>query len=242
MITFFKWLKHWSNFRWKISPATVIPNGITVYWNLPNAVLKVVKMRLHLIPDANNPFHNCIPSWCMNWQSSEQCPLGFKSYGSRITALLRFVGSRHMWSLGLPSTSMKLLIHGVASFTGLMTPSWSMLSISFLKASLRWMGTGLHGVCFSVMFISTCMWYGGLGNLPIPSNMSRYFDNIFSLLVIIMPGSCFWTVFLDVSALPSGSYLWSDTSYFDQWTLRAVIFVFLGWSMVLVIRLAHGGR
>ena len=49
-----------------------------------------------------------------------------KWYGSCITALLRVNGSRHMQSLGLPDlslplTSMKLLIHGVASLTYLMT-------------------------------------------------------------------------------------------------------------------------
>ena len=53
------------------------------------------------------------------------------------------------------------------------------------------------------------MWYGKLGNLPIPLNMSGYFDNICSLLVITMLGFGFWTVFLDVDvdALLGGSSL-----------------------------------
>ena len=170
-----------------------------------------------------------------------------KWYGSHITALLSFVRSRHMHNFGLPdlslpSTKTKLFIYGVASVTGLMTLAWSMLSISFLKASLRWIRTGLHRVCFSVMSILTCMRYGKLGNLPIPLNTSGYLNNICSLLVIVMAGSSFWTVFLDVNALLGGCYLWSDNSCLDRWTFRAVIFVFLGWSMVLVIRLAHGGR
>ena len=172
-----------------------------------------------------------------------------KQYSSHIMALFRFIRSRHMQSFGLPdlslpSMSMKLLIHRVASLTGLMIPAWSILSISFLKVSLRWMGTGLHRVFFSVMLRLTCMWYGKLGNLLIPSNTSGYFDNICSLLIIAMLGLGFWTVFLnvDIDALFGGSCLWSDTSCFDQWTFRDVNFVFLGWSIVLVIRLACGVR
>ena len=71
------------------------------------------------------------------------------------------------------------------------------------------MGTGLHGVCFSVMFGLTCMWYGKLGNLPIPLNTSGYLDNICCLLVIAMFGFGFWTVFIDadVDAWLSGSCL-----------------------------------
>ena len=164
-------------------------------------------------------------------------------------ALFGFVGSRHMRSfrlpdLSLPSTSMKLFLHGVASLTGLMIPAWSILSISILKASLRWMGTSQHGVCFGVMFGLTCMWYSRLGNLLIPSKMSGYFDNICSLLVIMMFGFDFWTVFIDtdVVAWLCGSCLWVDTSCFDWWTFKDVNFAFFGWSIVLVIRLAHGGR
>ena len=35
--------KPWSSLHWKASPATVAPNGMTVYLNLPISVLKVVK-------------------------------------------------------------------------------------------------------------------------------------------------------------------------------------------------------
>ena len=172
-----------------------------------------------------------------------------KWYGSHITALFRFIRSRHMWSFGLPdlsvpSPSTKLFIYGVASLTSLMIMAWSILSISFLKASLRWMGTGLHGVCFGVMFGSTCMWYGKPWNLPIPSNTSRYLDNICSLLVTVMLGFGFWTVSVDanVDVWLAGSCHWAETSCFNWWTFKDVDFVFLGWSIVLVIRLAHGGR
>ena len=54
------------------------------------------------------------------------CSGVLKCYGSHITDLFRFVGSRHMQSLGLPdlslpSMSTKLLIHTVTSLTGLIT-------------------------------------------------------------------------------------------------------------------------
>ena len=35
--------KHWSSLCWKTSPATVIPNGITVCLNLSSSVLKAVR-------------------------------------------------------------------------------------------------------------------------------------------------------------------------------------------------------
>ena len=35
--------KHWSSLHWKTPLATVIPNGITVYLNLPMSALNVVK-------------------------------------------------------------------------------------------------------------------------------------------------------------------------------------------------------
>ena len=35
--------KYWSSFLWNTSPATVMPNGIMVYWYLPNSILKIVR-------------------------------------------------------------------------------------------------------------------------------------------------------------------------------------------------------
>ena len=157
--------------------------------------------------------------------------------------------SRHMQSFGLPdlslpSMSMKLLTHRVASLTGLMIPAWNILSISFLKASFRLNGYWPAQSLFwcDVHIDLYVVWQ--TGNLLIPSNMSRYFDNICSLLVIVMPGFSFWTVFIDadIDTWLGGSCLWADTSCFDQWTFKDVNFVLLGWSIVLVIRLAHGGR
>ena len=125
-------------------------------------------------------------------------------YGSHTNALLRLVGSRHILSLRYPclslsSTNTKLLIQGVAWFTGFKTSTCNILSISFLKASFEWTGIGWQGVCFGVSLGSTWIWYG------IP--------------------------------------LWLDTldSFFETWTLILDL-VFLGWSTLLVIRLALGGR
>ena len=78
-----------------------------------------------------------------------------KWYGSLIIALFRVVGSKQMHSLKLPdlsllSTSTKLLIQGVASWTGLSTAACSMLSTSCLNVSLRWTGIGWQGVCLGV--------------------------------------------------------------------------------------------
>ena len=43
----------------KTSPATVAPNGITVYWSLPSSVLKVSRMKkFHQAAGANNLFCN----------------------------------------------------------------------------------------------------------------------------------------------------------------------------------------
>ena len=78
-----------------------------------------------------------------------------KWYTSLITALFKLVGSRHILNLTCPwlslfSTRTKLLIHSVASFTGSRTLVCNIWLISFWNASLRWIGMGLHGVCFSV--------------------------------------------------------------------------------------------
>ena len=42
-ITFFIWPKHWFSLHWNKFPATVIPNSITVYLNIPSSALKVVR-------------------------------------------------------------------------------------------------------------------------------------------------------------------------------------------------------
>ena len=81
----------------------------------------------------------------------------WKQYGSWIIALFRLAGSKQMQSFGLlvllsgDSTKMKVLIHGVASWTGLITPVVSIFSISCLKVCFRWTGMGLQGVCLGVM-------------------------------------------------------------------------------------------
>ena len=66
-----------------------------------------------------------------------------KQYGSWMIALFKFVRSKQIQSLGLPlllsvdSTKMKLFFHGVASWTGLMTPVASIFSVSFRKVCFK---------------------------------------------------------------------------------------------------------
>ena len=80
-----------------------------------------------------------------------------KQYGSPIIALFKLVTSKQMQNLDFPvllsfdSTKMKLLIHGVASWTGLITPAVSIYSIPCLKFCFRWTGMGLQSVCLGVM-------------------------------------------------------------------------------------------
>ena len=98
-----------------------------------------------------------------------------KCYGSCRIALFKFVGSRQILnlkflSLSLPLTRTNLLIQGVAWLTGFRTPTCTILSISCLKDSFRWTGTGQQGVCLGVTLGSTWIWYGGPGKHPIPSN------------------------------------------------------------------------
>ena len=81
--------------------------------------------------------------------------------------LFKFVGSKQILSFKLPdlslhSTSTKLLIHGVASCTGSITPACNLLSTSCLKASFRWTGIGQQGVCLGVTLGSSYIWYGDL--------------------------------------------------------------------------------
>ena len=59
--------------------------------------------------------------------------------------------------LSFPSTSTKLLIHGVDSCTGFKTPAFCILSISCLKASFKHTGIGLQGVCLGVILGSNNM-------------------------------------------------------------------------------------
>ena len=162
-----------------------------------------------------------------------------KWHGSLIIALFRFVGSKQMHGFKLPdlsllSTNTKLLIQGVASWTGLRTPACSIISTSCLNPYLRWTGIGQQGVCLRVTLGSICTLYGDPGKLPIPSKTSGNSCRICSLLVTSLGTAYFlfgiWgaTSFVD---------FWADTSCF--WT-HNVDLVFLGWSTELVIKLALG--
>ena len=104
----------------------------------------------------------------------------WKQYGLWMIALFQLVGSKQIWSFGLPvllsvdSNKVKLFIHGVASWTGLMTPAASIFSISCQKVCSKWTGMGLQGVYLGVMDGLTWIWYGSPGNQPMPLKSSGY--------------------------------------------------------------------
>ena len=164
-----------------------------------------------------------------------------KWYGFLVIALFRLVGSKQMCSFRLPSfsllsTSTKLFIQGVASWTGLSTPACGILSTSCLNASLRWTGIEQQGVCLGVTVGSICIWLGGPGKLPIPSKTSGYSHRICYLLVTSL-GTAYFC--FGIWAATSCVDLWLDTSCFCT---HNVDLVFLGWSAELAIKLALGGR
>ena len=118
------------------------------------------------------------------------------SAGSLTITVLRFVGSKQILSFKLPifsfpSTSTKLLIHGVASCTGFKTPAFSSLSISCLKACFKCTGTGLKGICLGVIFGSNLYVVWGTWKA---SNTLKYIwvplYTICSLLVTNLGTSC----------------------------------------------------
>ena len=129
-----------------------------------------------------------------------------KQYSSRMIALFKLVRSKQIRSLGLPlllsvdATKIKLFIHGVASWTGLMTPA-SIFSMSWQKVCFKWTGMGLQGVCLGVMDRLRWIWYGSPGNLPMPLKSSGYcswicsFDfTIWTLLGVFPWGTVEWEV------------------------------------------------
>ena len=136
--------KHWSSFHWKTSPATFAPNGITVYLNLTSSVLKVIRYEEALSSCwCQYPFLQTqtfiIHASAIKWTLSFGV---LKWHHSLTIALFEFVGSKQTLSfrlpdLSLPSTRTKLLIHGVASCTGLSTLACSILFISGWKAYFR---------------------------------------------------------------------------------------------------------
>ena len=126
------------------------------------------------------------------------------------------------------STRTKPLMHGVASRMGLSTYTCSILLTSCWKAFFRWTGIGQQGVCFGVTPGSSCMCYGGPGNLPIPQehlgNASKSFP--------YLGNSGLGIIFFCGDTVLSVVELWTAT-----WHL-----VLCGWSTELVIKLALGGR
>ena len=183
-------------------PATVVPNGMTVNLNWLISVLKVVKKLdssfngwcQYPLEQSSTVMTVALDSFCA-MSSGVQ-----KQYGSLIMALFRLVRSKQMQSFGFPvllscdSTKMKLLIHEVDSWTGMITPAISILSISCLKVCLRWTGMGLQGVWLGVMDRFVWKWYGLPQNLPMPSKSYGYCSLICSFVLMIL-------IFFGVSSL-----------------------------------------
>ena len=126
-----------------------------------------------------------------------------------------------------PSTSTKLIIQGVDWCTDLWIPAGNILSISCLNDSLRCTGAGQQEVCLGVTLWSTCIWYGGPGKHPIPSNTSGYNCKICYLLVISL-------------GIALGQLNTVD-SLLDT-CIASWLLVFFGWMTLHVMRLALDGR
>ena len=159
-----------------------------------------------------------------------------KQYGSWMIALFKLVGSKQIRSLGVPlllsvdSTKTKLFIHGVASWTGLMTLAASIFSISCQKVCFRWTGMGLHGVCLGVMDGLRWIWYGSPGNLPMPLKSSGYCSWIcsFDFTILTVLGVFSWgTVEVEVGRMD---------------VVDCVCTSLLGWSAALDMSVTLGGR
>ena len=191
IMTFSKWRKIESNFLWKMSPATVALKGMIVNLNWPISVLKVDKKLdssssgwcQYPLEQSSTGMTVALDSWCaMSSGFWKQC-------GSWSMALFRLVGSKQIQSFGLSvflfvdSTKTKLLIHGVASWTGLITLTVSIFSISCLKICFRSTGMGLQGVCLGVIDGFVWIWYGSPGKQPMPLKSSGYCSWICSFVL-----------------------------------------------------------
>ena len=126
---------------------------------------------------------------------------GFRnSMVHRWSLCLKLIGSKQIWSLGIPlllsvdSTKMKLFIHGVASWTGLMTLAASIFSISCRKVCFRWDWNGSAGCVFGVVMDGLrWIWYGSPGNLAKPLKSSGYCSWIcsFDFTILTLPRCVF---------------------------------------------------
>ena len=169
--------KHWSSMHWMTFPATVTPNGITVFPNLPSSVLKVVRK------DVASSSYWCQYPSC-NTHRHDTCICKQMNY---VLRCLEMITSPHyhfikiggmqadsklqVTSLVFPLNKHKAVNAWVASCTGIKTPTFSILWISCLKVPFKGTGIGLHGVCLGVILESNCIWYGGTWKV---SNTLKY--------------------------------------------------------------------
>ena len=130
-------------------------------------------MKPHQAVSANTPSCSHIHTWSMHPQTDEKCPQ--VSWNDRVPSLcfvkiggIEADSKLNLPVLSLPSTSTKLLIHGVASHTGFITPTLSILLISCITSSFKSTRIGLQCVWLGLMLGSNCMWYGDLESIQYP--------------------------------------------------------------------------
>ena len=165
--------------------------------------------------------------------------------------MFRLVGYKQIWSFDFPvllsfdSTKMKLLIYGVASWTGLITPVVSIFSVSCMKVCLRWTGMGLQGICLGVMDRFVWIWYGSPGNWSMPSKSSGYCSLIcsFDLMILIFFGVSSWGIMGSEVVIMDSEFEFGWTSFMPCCCcvdVDCACMSFLGYSAALDMRFALG--
>ena len=242
------WQSHWvydqnigSSLPWKTSPATVTPKAsLCIYsgWICIECCQEWWRLIQLLMPMSFLTITNCHNTSICNQVSYviwHLTMIGFTYYSFVKVCGVKTYAQFQIPDLSLLLTKTKLFIQGVASVTGLSTPPWSILSISFLKLYLSELALADKG------FILVEHWVQMYGvwrsqKLPIPSKTFGYCAIIWSLLVINLLFCCclFW--FISTCCLLWGGHL--------LWSMYMLLSLpgFLGWCCVLVIKLALGGK
>ena len=171
--------KHCSSLHWKTSPATVAPNGITVYLNHPSSVLKVLRKnetslscwcQYPFLQSCTDMIHASANRWAMSSGVVEM--IGFLHSHFIKVAGVQADSKLQVTSLVFPLNKHKAVNPWGGFMYWLQNPTFSILSFSCLKAFFKCTGICLQGVCLGVIIGSSCIWYGGPGDHSIPSKTS----------------------------------------------------------------------
>ena len=109
--------------------------------------------------------------------------------------------------------------------------------ISCLKVCFKWTEMGLQGVCLGVMDGLVWIWYGSPWNWPMPLKSSGYCSWIwsFDFTILTLLGVFSWgTVEVEVG--------WMDVEFCCCRNVDCACISLLGWSAVLDMSVALGGR